>query len=131
MNLKQSHLQILSQNHLKEKLNKLLFIVSLVLALFSGDISNILYENYQVEPWLFTINLLRFDFLLIIVALRTQVKDLIGSIFYRIVVYILINNFIDRIFGILGWSWNDYITIVAVLLEYLIHKKLKNDYFKR
>jgi hypothetical protein len=124
MNLKPNLLQTLSQNLLKEKLNKSIFILSVILALFSGDIANILYESYQIEPWLFTINLLRFDFLLMIFSLRLEVKKYIGSMWYKIIVYILINNFIDRYFGITGWSWNDYITIVAVIIEYLIHKKI-------
>jgi len=125
MNLKLNHLQILSQSPLKEKLNKIVLVISIILALFSANIANIIYDNYQIEPWLFTINLLRFDFLLVIFALRTEVKNLIGGMWYRIIVYILINNFIDRYFGITDWSINDYLTIIIVILEYLIHKKIK------
>lgn len=124
-NLKQ-HLQTLSLSHLKGKSTNFVLIIGIILALFSANIANIIYEKYQIEPWLFTINLLRFDFLLIIFALRTEVKKLISPLWYRIIVYILINNNVDRFFGITDWSWNDYLTIGIILLEYLIHKKMKN-----
>ena len=119
------HLQTLSQSHLKGEFHRAIFILCIILAFFSGDIANFLYEKYQIEPWLFTINLLRFDFLLMIFLLRVEVKKLIGPLLYRIVVYILINNFIDRYFGIIGWSWNDYITILVVVLDFVLQKYFK------
>ena len=84
-----------------------------------------LHEEYQIEPWLFTINLFRFNFLMLIYTLRIEVKKLIGSMLYRVVVYVLINNFIDRFFGIEGWSWNDYITIMVVVLDFVLQKYIK------
>ena len=80
---------------------------------------------YNIEPWKFSLNLTRFCYLLIVFALRVEAVKLIGPLFYRIVVYILINNFIDRYFGIIGWSWNDYITIFVVVLDFVLQKYFK------
>ena len=91
-------------------LNKVLLLVSLILFFISSNIAN--YISIDADSaWSNFALLLRFDFLLVIFALRTEVKNLIGGMWYRIIVYILINNFIDRYFGITDWSINDYLDV--------------------
>jgi hypothetical protein len=35
----------------------------------------------------------------------------------EIAVALLINHFVDRYFGINGWSWNDSITIIFIIYK--------------
>jgi hypothetical protein len=57
------------------------------------------------------------DFLLVVFALRIEVKRLIGNSGYKIIFYGLLNYFFDQYYGLKGWSWNDYFTIIMIGLE--------------
>jgi len=93
--------------------------------------ANYIEDNFGYNSWKTGIDILRFNFLLIFIALRDGVKKLIGSLFYRILIYILINNFIDKYFGYTTWSWNDcltvFITIIEYYIEYIKPKKLQHS----
>jgi hypothetical protein len=65
--------------------------------------------------WQTNLNLYRLSFLLIILTIESRVKE--------IAVALLINHFIDRFFGINGWSCNDSITIIFII--YKVVKKWK------
>jgi hypothetical protein len=93
--------------------------------------ANYIEDNFGYNSWKTGIDILRFNFLLIFISLRDGVKKLIGSLFYRILIYILINNFIDIYFGYTTWSWNDFLTVFVTIIEYCIeyrkHKKLQHS----
>ena len=120
------HLLIRKPHLQNDQYLKYVLILSLFLCFFGGNIGNVIYDIYKIEPWCFTLNLYRFNFLLIIITLRDQVKKLITIEGYKIVTLILLNNFIDRILGIVDWSINDFLTIGLVLMQTkLITDKLK------
>lgn len=115
------------ESQLKD-LNKVLFLTSLILFFISSYLAN--YISIDADSaWNNFALILRFDFLLIFVSLRDGVKKFIGELFYRIIIYLLINNFIDKYFGNNTWSWNDCLTIFVTIIEYYIEyikpKKLK------
>jgi hypothetical protein len=86
---------------------------------------------YNTTPdiaWLRFGHILIFDFLLIFVALRVEVIRLIGLHWFKLISYILINHFIDSAFGFDGYTWNDFITIMIVLLEFIIYE---NELFNK
>lgn len=113
-------MQYLIQKVLQLKdLDRLLCIVSLLLFFSSSYIANY-YSVSANTAWKNFAIILRFDFLLILVSLRTEVKKLIGNTWYKIAIYTIINNFIDRYFDIIVWSWNDYLTVIGVLFELLV-----------
>ena len=43
--------------------------------------------------------------------------------------YLLINYFIDKYFGLDSWSWNDYLTVVLIGIEAVVStiKRIKNE----
>ena len=109
----------------QKDLNRILLIISIILFFSGSYIANYLGKNAD-EAWSNFALILRFIFLIIIISLRQEVKKLIGKIGYRIIVYIILNNFIDRYFGIEEWSLNDTLTIIALGLEYLTYNLRKN-----
>jgi hypothetical protein len=128
MNLKLKLKQFLTlkEEQLKN-LNKLLLLLSVCGVFFGNYVANYFGKDSDT-CWVYYASILICSFLLLLIALKKEINNLIGGTWYKIIVYILINNFIDRYFGITGWSWNDYITIVAVVLEYLIYKKIISKY---
>ena len=82
--------------------------------------SDYIEKTYGYNSWKLGINIYRFDFLLLLITLRNEVKKYIGSYGYRIIIYLLINHFADRYFGIKHWSWNDTLTVVAIVIEYVV-----------
>jgi len=117
------------ENQLKD-LNKVLFLTSLILFFISSYLAN--YISIDADSaWNNFALILRFDFLLIFISLKDGVKKFIGKLFYRIIVYLLINNFIDKYFGYTTWSWNDcltvFITIIEYYIEYIKPKKLQHS----
>lgn len=86
---------------------------------------------YNTTPdiaWLRFGHILIFDFLLIFVALRNEVIRLIGLHWFKLIAYILINHFIDSALGFEGYTWNDFITIMLVLLEFILYE---NELFNK
>jgi hypothetical protein len=71
-----------------------------------------------------------FNFTLIFFSLRSEVIRLVTEIGYKIILYLLINYFIDKYFELDGWSWNDFLTSVLLFLEYIIRKYRKYMYIK-
>jgi hypothetical protein len=63
-------------------------------------------------------------------SLRNEAIRLITKTGYKIILYLLINYFIDKYFGLDGWSWNDFLTIGLLVLEYIIIKYRKYMYIK-
>jgi len=66
-----------------------------------------------------------FNFTLMFFSLRNEAKKLITNTGYRIVLYLLINYFIDSYFGLKDWSWNDFITVIIVIIELIYNKHKK------
>ena len=118
-------LSLTQKEDLKEGLNRLLITLAIFTFFFGSYIAN--FGTTEQEAWDMYLNILRFDYLLIILALRDSVKKLIKPLGYKVLVYLLINHFIDKYFGIKSWSWNDALTVVAIVLEYTFGK-LKSKY---
>lgn len=111
---------------LKERLqsslniNRVLLILAVLLYVFSTDIAN--YNTTVNEAWTLWKNILHFDFILVIFALRKEVAKLITKAGFKIILYILINYFIDEFLNNQSWSWNDFLTIFCIIAE-LIYSK--------
>ena len=114
------------QNHqlLKDSLqlglNRFLILLACLLFFGSSYISN--YKTTVNEAWVRWEILMYFNFTLMFFALRNETKKLITNTGYQIVLYLLINCFFDMYLKLKGWSWNDFLTVVFILLE-LIYKK--------
>ena len=102
-------------------LTKILISLSIFGVLFGSYVANYFTKDNDTA-WTYYASVLIFSFMLLFVSLRQEIKSVISNTFYRIVLYTLINNFIDRYFGVTDWSWNDYITISMIIIEFLIHK---------
>lgn len=109
-------------------LSRLLLIVCYLLFFSSSYVAN--YNSTIDEAWQRWNFLMYFNFTLMFFSLRKEAKNLITNTGYRIVLYLLINYFIDRYFGLKDWSWNDFTTVAFILLE-LIYKKYKKDGYKK
>jgi len=107
-------------------LNKVMIIAACGSLFFASQIA--CYNTTPDIAWIRFTNILVFDFLLIFVALRNEVIRLIGLHWFKLIAYILINHFIDRYFGLNGYSWNDFITIMLVILEFILYK---NELFNK
>ena len=117
------HIQKVS---LLNTLNKVMIIGACASLFFASQIA--CYNTTPDIAWIRFTNILVFDFLLIFVALRVEVIRLIGLHWFKLIAYILINHFIDRMFGLNGYSWNDFITIMLVLLEFILYE---NELFNK
>ena len=106
-------------------LNRLLLLIAVVLYIFSTEIAN--YGTTVNEAWFRWKNILMFDLTLIVFALRSEIKKLVTKVGFEIIIFILINYFIDQFFGLKGWSWNDYITIGLVVVDFLKYKLKKTN----
>lgn len=121
--------QIHLVRHLKGQLDRVLLIINtallltgILLILFVKRITDDLYFIYNIEPWALGMDLYRFATLLIIFALRNvSVTKLITAIGFRVIFYLLINNFYDRFYGITDWSTNDTITVLLIGVEAILH----------
>lgn len=103
-------------------INTVLLLTGILLILFVKRITDALYFIYDIEPWALAIDLYRFAALLIIFALRNvSVTRLITAIGFRVIFYLLINNFYDRFYGITDWSTNDTITVLLIGVESILH----------
>lgn len=93
----------------------------------SSKIGN-LQENVD-DKWFVYQCLLMFSFILILSALRKEAIRLFSIYGYRIMMYGLINFYIDTYCGVQEWSWNDYLTAILIGIEALIAtlKKRKNE----
>jgi hypothetical protein len=111
---------ILKEEQLKD-LNKILIALSVCGVLFGSYISNYFAKDSDTA-WTYYASILIFSFWLLIISLRQELICLIGKTWFRVVLYIIANNFIDRCFGITTWSWNDYLTVTMILIEYLFYK---------
>lgn len=103
-------------------LSKCLLIVSCMLFFSSSYIAN--YHTTVNEAWQRWNFLMYFNFTLMFFSLKNEVIKLVSNTVYKIVFYLLINYFIDTYFGLNGWSWNDFLTVIFIVLE-LIYKKMK------
>jgi len=104
-------------------LSRLLLIVCCLLFFSSSYIAN--YNTTIDEAWKRWNFLMYFNFTLMFFSLRNEAKKLITNTGYRIVLYLLINYFIDSYFGLKDWSWNDFITVIIVIIELIYNKHKK------
>ena len=105
-------LKTLTVNH-REDLNSVLKIASVLLILFSGYYCDYLYPKGGTISWKLMLNLYRLAFLLLVF----QVKN---GFLKEIAIALLINHYIDRYYGLKGWTLNDTITVVFVGIKTLI-----------
>jgi hypothetical protein len=112
---------------LQKNLDSVLIALSFIVVLFCGTISEFLFTDIN-EMWRFTLNLYRLSLLLLIFACRESIIEKIDLFLYKILLYILLNHFFDRYFELNTWSFNDALTLVAILFEYIIYKIKRNEY---
>ena len=117
----------LQQDHQTQKgglqlgLSRLLLIVCCLLFFSSSYIAN--YNTTVDDAWKRWNFLMYFNFTLMFISLRKEAKKLITNTGYKIVLYLLINYFIDKYFGLKEWSFNDLLTVAFILLELIIKKR--------
>ena len=111
------------KEHLLHALNKIALVLSVVLLLFSSEIAN--YNTTINEAWFIWKNIIHFNYVIIFWSLKKEVIEKIGEIIYKIIIYLLLNYFIDQYFGLKGWSWNDFLTVTLIILELIIKKIYK------
>jgi hypothetical protein len=89
--------------------------------LFSGYLCDYVYPLDDDSAWKLMLNLSRLAFLLLVF----QIKN---GFIKEIAIGLLINHYIDRYYGLKGWTINDTITVVFVGIKTLIsiYKKIKN-----
>jgi hypothetical protein len=120
--------QILQKGQLKDRFKGLLIIVSFLSFFFAAEIANHYTSNIDYS-WALLANIHRVVLLLFMVVLRKELRRFVGDILHRIMVYLLVNHFIDRYLGYNTWSWNDAITLIAIGVESSIFwiKRKKNE----
>ena len=111
------------KERLLHALNKIALVLSVVLLLFSSEIAN--YNTTVNDAWFVWKNLIHFNYVIIFWSLKKEVIEKIGEIIYKIIIYLLLNYFIDQYFGLKGWSWNDFLTVTLIILELIIKKIYK------
>jgi hypothetical protein len=121
LKLKLQQLKTLAEN-LQKALDKPFLILAICLILFSGYFVELI-ESVN-EKWQIMLNLYRVSFLLIIYVCRDKLKKIMGGFPFYIAIWLLLNNFYDRYMGVVGWSTNDTLTILTLLIEYFINKKI-------
>lgn len=104
-------------------LNSFMLLTGSLLFFASSYIAN--YKTTVNEAWERWEFLMYFNFTLMFFSLRNEAKKLITNTGYRIVLYLLINYFIDSYFGLKDWSWNDFITVIIVIIELIYNKHKK------
>ena len=108
-------------------LNRGLLILSAIIYVTSSLVAN--HDTTVNEAWARWKYILMFDFILVFIVLRKEVIKLVSIYGYKIILYTLINYYIDNYFGLKGWSLNDFLTIVLIIFELPIHK-IKEKYGK-
>jgi hypothetical protein len=135
MKIKQLKGFLIQKEHLLRdpKFNVGLLVVAVFIYIISTDIAN--YHSTVKEAWWRWKNILMADFLLVVFALRIEVKRLIGNSGFKIIFYGLLNYFFDQYYGLKGWSWNDYLTIIMISLEaifcFFLQKKGYFNFIKK
>jgi hypothetical protein len=99
-------------------------VFAVLLYVFSSKIAN--YHTTVDEAWFRWKLIIMFDIIVIIYSLREEVKKLITCFGYKVIIYGLINYYIDVYNGETGWSYNDYFTIILLATEAL-YAALKNE----
>lgn len=111
------------KEHQQLDLNRILLVFAIVSFFFSSYIAN--YGTTVNEAWIRWKFIIYLDFTIAYYSLRSEVKKLITYFGYKIVIYLLINYFIDEYFGLKDWSLNDFITIAIIVLEFAYNKLKK------
>lgn len=96
-------------------LNRSLLLFSCLLFFGASYIAN--YHATVDEAWKRWEYIIYFDFILMFFSLRIEAKKLLTNSGYKIVMYLLINFFIDEYLGYKTWSWNDYLTVIGIGIE--------------
>lgn len=109
--------QILTE-HQQKVLDRFILGLGVLIYLNSSKIGNL--QKDVDDKWLVYQYLLMFSFILILLSLKKEVIRLFSIYGYRIMMYGLINFYIDTYCGIQGWSWNDYLTAIMIGIEALI-----------
>ena len=107
------------QDTLQNHLDNILPYISVLLILFSGYIVELC--NNIDQKWELMLGLYRLSFLLIVITLKNNINIYL----HKIIISLLLNDFIDRYYNIDYWSWNDTITILYIISILLFHKFLR------
>ena len=112
---------------LRLALNRVLLVFSVLLYLNSQKIAN--YNTTIDEAWFIWKIILMLVLTMLVFSLKSEVVKLVTALGYKIIIYTLINYFIDVYLNEKDWSLNDYLTVSIVVIEGLIfkYKKMKNE----
>ena len=105
-------------------LNRILLLFSCLLFFCASYIAN--YHATVNEAWKRWEYIIYTAFILMFFSLRAEAKKLLTNTGYKIVLYLLMNFFIDEYMGYESWSWNDFVTVGFIVVE-LILNKFKNE----
>jgi drug/metabolite transporter (DMT)-like permease len=116
-------MKLLDHQHLK---GSLLFVLNRVLLLFScllffgaSYIAN--YHATVNEAWKRWEYIIYIAFILMFFSLRAEAEKILSKTGYKIVFYLLMNFFIDEYLGYDTWTWNDYLTVIGIGIEAVVH----------
>ncbi len=105
-------------------LNRSLLLFSCLLFFGASYIAN--YQATVNEAWKRWEYIIYTSFILMFFSLRIEAKKLLTNTGYKIVLYLLMNFFVDEYLGYDSWSWNDFVTVGFIVVE-LILNKFKNE----
>lgn len=99
------------------------FSIKIHLPLF-GDILLVGGVTDVMDRWDTMLNLYRLAFLLLVQVARKSLMKIMYNLPHRIIFWLLLNHFYDRMHGETGWSVNDTLTVIMILLEVFFQRKL-------
>ena len=122
LNQKRNQLKILTEFLLNDQIKNILKYFSFFLILFSGYIVDFIKDVNLA--WKVNLFIYRLVFLILIFVFKKQ----FNTFAYKIIIALIINDFIDRSLGITTWSINDTLTIIYILTLTIKNKNygLKN-----
>lgn len=125
---------------LLEALDKPFLLIAILLILFSAHLVNLysikihlpIIGNISLvggiadvnDRWDAMLNLYRLSVLLLVQVARKSLMKIMYNLPHRIIFWLLLNHFYDRMHGETGWSVNDTLTVIMILLEVFFQRKL-------
>ena len=113
--------------HQQKVLNRSVLGLGVLIYVMSSKIGNL--QQDVNDKWFVYQYLLMLSFILVLLSLRKEAINLFTIYGYRIMMYGLINFYIDTYCGIESWSWNDYLTVILIGIEavFATIKRIKNE----
>jgi hypothetical protein len=108
-------------------LDRFVLGLGVLIYLMSSKIGNL--QQDINDKWFVYQYLLMMSFILVLLSLRKEAINLFTIYGYRIMMYGLINFYIDTYCEIDSWSWNDFLTVILIGIEavFATIKRIKNE----